>query len=59
MKRVKRNKTERAHKLGYNQGLKGHAKEICPFAAPQRRAQWLGGWREGHAAFVAGYHSYL
>jgi ribosome modulation factor len=55
MKRVKRDTTERTFKLGYIQGLKGHPKEACPFQTLDKRAQWMGGWREGHASYVAGY----
>lgn len=57
MKRAKRDKTERAYKLGYNQGLKGHPKEECPFQGSDKRGQWMGGWRIGHACYVAGYIS--
>lgn len=55
MKRAKRDMTERAYKLGYNQGLKGHAKERCPYHETEKRGQWMGGWRQGHAFYVAGY----
>jgi ribosome modulation factor len=55
MKRAKRDTTERAFRLGYIQGLKGHAKEACPFHATEKRGLWMGGWREGHASYVAGY----
>ncbi|MBI2792689.1 MAG: ribosome modulation factor [Gammaproteobacteria bacterium] len=55
MKRAKRDKTERAYKLGYNQGLKGHAKERCPYHETEKRGLWMGGWRQGHAFYVAGY----
>lgn len=58
MKRVKRNMTQRAYSLGYVQGLKGHAKERCPFETIRngfKRGQWMAGWRIGHACYVAGY----
>lgn len=57
MKRVKRDMTHRAYKLGYNQGVKGHTKERCPFFESDKRGQWLGGWRSGHADYVAGYRT--
>ena len=57
MKRAKRDKTERAFKLGYNQGLKGHSKEACPFKTIDKLGQWMAGWREGHASYVAGYRN--
>jgi len=53
--RSKRDVSQRAYKLGFNQGLKGHAKERCPFQEMERRGQWMGGWRQGHASYVAGY----
>ena len=55
MKRIKRDLSQRAYKLGYNQGLKGHTKEICPFQSLEKRGQWMGGWRIGRADYVAGY----
>lgn len=55
MKRVKRDMKQRAYRLGFNQGLKGHAKERCPFQVPEKRGSWMGGWRLGHANYVAGY----
>jgi len=56
MKRAKRDKTTRAYKKGYVQGLRGHAKERCPFFDSDQRGQWMGGWREGHASHVQGYY---
>jgi len=56
MKRAKRDVPERAYKLGYNQGHKGHQKEQCPFLEDiEKRAAWMQGWRMGHAEYVAGY----
>jgi ribosome modulation factor len=57
MKRIKRDKTERAYKLGYIQGSRGHAKTLCPFQESDKRGQWMGGWRTGHADYVAGYRT--
>lgn len=59
MKRAKRNnKTEHAYKLGYNQGLKGHDKENCPFdSLVDEKQEWLGGWRKGHTEYVHGYRA--
>lgn len=55
MKRAKRS-NNRAFKLGFNQGAHGHPKEICPFHSQyNKRAEWMSGWREGHASYVAGY----
>lgn len=55
MRTVKRDMTQRAYKQGYTQGLKGHAKEVCPYSAMEKRGLWLGGWRIGHSEYVAGY----
>lgn len=55
MRRVKRDREVRAYKHGYNQGLKGHDKEACPYFTSDKRGQWIGGWRLGHAEYVAGY----
>lgn len=57
MKRAKRNQSKRAFKLGFNQGVKGHAKENCPFESAEKRGQWMGGWREGHSYYVSGFRS--
>lgn len=46
MKRQKRDKLSRAHAKGYQAGISGRSKEICPFQANEPRSQWLGGWRE-------------
>lgn len=56
MKRMKRNKEQRAFKQGYKQGVHGHPKEQCPYhSLITEREQWMSGWREGHASYVAGY----
>jgi ribosome modulation factor len=46
MKRQKRDKLTRAHAKGYQAGISGRSKEICPFQATVVRSEWLGGWRE-------------
>jgi len=56
-KRVKRDKTQRSYRLGYMQGLRGHAKENCPFFEMDQRSQWMAGWRIGHSSYVAGYRT--
>ncbi len=55
MRRVKRNMDKRAYKHGYRQGLLGHSREGCPYFIADKRGEWLGGWRIGHAEYVAGY----
>jgi ribosome modulation factor len=46
MKRQKRDKLTRAHARGYQAGISGRSKELCPFQTPEPRSEWLGGWRE-------------
>jgi ribosome modulation factor len=46
MKRQKRDKLTRAHSKGYQAGISGRSKELCPFQAAEARSEWLGGWRE-------------
>ncbi|MDF2180220.1 ribosome modulation factor [Aliiglaciecola sp. CAU 1673] len=45
MKRQKRDKLSRAHSKGYQAGISGRSKEICPYQTIENRSQWLGGWR--------------
>lgn len=57
MKRQKRDRLERAHQRGYQAGIAGRSKEMCPYQALNQRSQWLGGWREaiGDRAVLALY----
>lgn len=45
MKRQKRDKLSRAHSKGYQAGITGRSKDLCPFQTVESRSQWLGGWR--------------
>ena len=47
MKRHKRNKISRAFTKGYQVGLYGKSKDLCPFQDLEYRQAWLGGWRSG------------
>ena len=49
MKRQKRDRLERAHQRGYQAGIAGRSKEMCPYQTLNQRSQWLGGWREAMA----------
>ncbi|MBW6086646.1 ribosome modulation factor [Escherichia coli] len=40
---------ERAHQRGYQAGIAGRSKEMCPYQTLNQRSQWLGGWREAMA----------
>ncbi len=42
MKRQKRDRLERAHQRGYQAGIAGRSKEMCPYQALNQRSQWLG-----------------
>ena len=46
MKRQKRDRLERAHQRGYQAGIAGRSKEMCPYQSLNQGAWWLGGWRE-------------
>ncbi|MCK1967502.1 ribosome modulation factor [Franconibacter helveticus 513] len=46
MKRQKRDRLERAHQRGYQAGMTGRSKEMCPYQALNQKSHWLGGWRE-------------
>lgn len=57
MKRAKRNPIQRAYHSGFKAGLRGHSRDECPYQEISKRGQWLGGWREGHMQYTAGYRS--
>lgn len=46
MKRQKRDRLERAQSRGYNAGISGRSRELCPYQALDARSHWLGGWRQ-------------
>lgn len=46
-KTVKRDVEQRAFSRGYQAGLSGKSKELCPHSATPGRQSWLDGWREG------------
>lgn len=47
MRRLKRDKSERAFQKGYLAGLGGRSKESCPSENGVLHQQWINGWREG------------
>jgi len=49
MKRLKRDPLERAFVRGYQFGLHGKSRELCPFTLADVRQAWLNGWREGRS----------
>ena len=46
MKRQKRDRLERAHQRGYQAGIAGRSKEMCPYQTLNQRSYWLGGCLE-------------
>ena len=47
MRRLKRDPMERAFQRGYQHGIHGKSRELCPFMQPAVRHAWMNGWREG------------
>lgn len=47
-KRHKRDRTTRAWNRGYQAGLFGRSKELCPHQTLSARDSWLDGWANGH-----------
>ena len=50
MRRLKRDPLERAFLRGYQNGVHGKSRELCPFTLPSVRQAWINGWREGPGA---------
>jgi len=55
MKRVKREKSSRAFSKGYNHGVQGHSRTLCPYEDATNRQNWLSGWREGREHMWSGF----
>jgi ribosome modulation factor len=55
MRRQKRDVQERAFNKGYQAGVSGRAKDLCPHENGAIRQQWLTGWREGRTDQWDGY----
>ena len=55
MKRQKRDQTERTFVKGYQAGIDGRSKSLCPHETGQARQQWLNGWRESRIDQWDGY----
>lgn len=47
MRRLKRDPLERAFTRGYQHGISGRSRDLCPFTNANMRQSWLNGWREG------------
>ena len=55
MNRQKRDRLERARTKGYQAGLAGRSKEVCPYQCIDARGYWLGGWRDAFDERSQGY----
>ncbi|MFC3607079.1 ribosome modulation factor [Stutzerimonas tarimensis] len=47
MRRLKRDPMERAFQRGYQHGIYGKSRDLCPFTQAGTRQAWINGWREG------------
>jgi len=56
MKRQKRNQTERAFGRGYQAGIAGRSRSLCPYETGVARQEWLSGWREARTDQWDGYN---
>lgn len=56
MKRQKRNQIERAFSKGYNAGIEGRSRSLCPHENGNIRQTWLSGWREGREDHWDGFN---
>lgn len=56
MKSQKRNPEDRAMVRGYQAGVSGKSKSLCPFETSNNRHVWLAGWREGREDLWNGYN---
>ena len=55
MKRHKRDKEIRAFDRGYQIGVSGKSKELCPYVDESTRHKWISGWRQGREDNWSGY----
>ncbi|WP_026287004.1 ribosome modulation factor [Gilvimarinus chinensis] len=46
MKRQKRDHIERAFGKGYQAGIDGRSRSLCPHESGMARQRWMSGWRE-------------
>lgn len=58
MKRQKRNHVDRAFSKGYQVGITGRSRTVCPYDAGPIRQEWLNGWREGREDHWNGFNRF-
>ncbi len=56
MKSQKRNQAERAFGKGYQAGIQGRSRSVCPHENGSSRQEWLAGWRESRIDQWDGYN---
>lgn len=56
MKRQKRNSVDRAMNRGYQAGMQGKSRTLCPHDAGEARHMWLAGWRSGREDHWNGFN---
>jgi len=47
MKRQKRDISQRMFNKGYQAGVSGKSKSLCPSSSAEQQQVWMNGWREG------------
>ncbi|AYN94894.1 MULTISPECIES: ribosome modulation factor [Pseudomonas] len=55
MRRLKRDPMERAFQRGYQHGVSGKSRDLCPFNHQKIRQAWMNGWREGRGDHWDGF----
>ena len=58
MKSQKRNHEDRAFGKGYQAGIEGRSRSLCPHETGQARQLWLSGWREARVDHWDGYNRF-
>jgi len=56
MKRQKRNQADRAFGRGYQAGVMGRSRSLCPYEMGAARFEWLNGWRKGREDHWDGFN---
>lgn len=56
MKSQKRNHADRAYGKGYQAGISGRSRDLCPHEGGVARHEWISGWREGREDHWSGFN---
>ena len=54
MKRQKRDRTNTLFNRGFQAGLNGKSRDVCPVNTTDLRSHWMSGWRQGREAHWSG-----